>query len=107
MKVGKLRFTVNVKRIVRDSCFSERLTLLNCYCGSLWLCGERGLIMKECDVKINQIYTARINGHISRVLIWAASEGGGFWGTDLGTGNKVHIKRARKLRERVLNKCFP
>lgn len=62
--------------------------------------------MRNSDVVVGKIYTVRVCGRICSVYLWGASVDGGWWGTNLKTGNHIRIKNARKLRERILDKRF-
>jgi hypothetical protein len=54
--------------------------------------------MKTINVNIGDEYSVKVSGHLARVRIDAASEYGGWNGTNVATGRAVRIKSARRLR---------
>jgi hypothetical protein len=58
--------------------------------------------MRKKEVEIGAVYTAKISGNVVKVRILGVSPYGSGWAAqNLSTGRSVHIKSARKLRERV------
>ena len=54
--------------------------------------------MKKDDVKVGQIYLAKVSNKVVRVRIDRESRHGGWDATNLATNKKVRIKSARRLR---------
>ena len=57
--------------------------------------------MKRDEVKIGGVYTTKVTDKLVPVRIDAESPHGGWDGTNLSTGKKVHIKGPQRLREEV------
>lgn len=55
--------------------------------------------MKKDDVKIGNVYTARVTDKLVPVRIDAANRHGGWDATNLATGKKIRIKSPQRLRE--------
>jgi hypothetical protein len=54
--------------------------------------------MKTINVNIGDEYSVKVSGQLARVRIDAASEYGGWNGTNVATGRAVRIRSARRLR---------
>jgi hypothetical protein len=60
--------------------------------------------MKKSDVKIGNVYTAKVSDKLVEVRIEAESRHGGWQATNLATKKKVHIKSAQRLRSEVADR---
>src|SRR5690242_11013931 len=58
--------------------------------------------MKKSDVKVGQVYSAKVSGSIAPVRIteekWKGDKHTGWVGTNTQTGRSVYIKSAQRLR---------
>ena len=54
--------------------------------------------MKKNEVKIGSVYTAKVSDKLVEVRIDGENRHGGWDGTNLSTGKKVHIKSPARLR---------
>lgn len=53
--------------------------------------------MKKADVKVGEVYLAKVSGKVVRVKLDAVSPFGGWLGTNKATGRQVRIKSAARL----------
>lgn len=60
--------------------------------------------MKKADVKIGNVYGAKVSGKVVPVRIDAESAHGGWTGTNQATGKQVRIKSAQRLRYAMAKK---
>jgi hypothetical protein len=60
--------------------------------------------MKKRDVILGQVYAVKVSDHIQPVRLIAESPYGGWVGRNEGTGRKVRIRSAAKLRARLEKK---
>ena len=57
--------------------------------------------MKKKDVKIGEVYMAKVSGKSVRVRVDSESRYGGWDGTNLLTGRQIRIKTVARLRPMV------
>jgi len=53
--------------------------------------------MKKADVKVGQVYWAKVSNKTARVKINGPCSYGGWFGVNLSTKRRVRIKSARRL----------
>jgi len=54
--------------------------------------------MKKAEVQIGETYAVKVSGRIVLVRLDRESPFGGYDGTNLKTGRRVHVKTAARLR---------
>lgn len=54
--------------------------------------------MKSKDVKLGDVYLAKVSGRLVEVRVLCESPYGGYDATNLATGRRVHMRTAARLR---------
>jgi hypothetical protein len=65
------------------------------------------MTMKAKDVKLDELYVAKVSGELTAVYLKEENPRGGWYGINQKTGREIEIKTAGRLRRRYTPGTIP